>query len=189
MISRTTLFYITPSISLHMSWLQLWQALYFFLPAYVANMTPVLVRKAPFLNRPIQEKLFGAHKTWRGLVLGTLAGTMVFWLQQIAYRQGFTELAFLDYAHISLAYGLLLSGGALLGDIIKSYYKRKENIPPGKSWIPWDQLDFVVGGIVGASFLYAPPFGMAMVLLIVSPLLHLVVNYLGYLLHLKPNKW
>ena len=172
-----------------MDWLFIFQCLYYFLPAYVANMTPVFVRKLPFLHHPIWSRKLGPHKTWRGLLLGTLAGTIVFGLQRQAYLMGFTSLALLDYADFSLGYGISMAGGALLGDVIKSYYKRKAQIPPGKSWIPWDQLDFVLGGIAGVAFLYAMNITVVLILVLASPALHVLVNYLGYLLGMKENKW
>src|SRR3989442_11408209 len=54
------------------------QALWFFLPAYVANpMAVVFGGGTPIdFGRTLRdgERLFGDGKTWRGLVGGTLAG-------------------------------------------------------------------------------------------------------------------
>ncbi|MEK6901094.1 MAG: CDP-archaeol synthase [Nanoarchaeota archaeon] len=165
------------------------KALYFFLPAYIANMAPVLVKKVPFLNRPVHEKRFGSHKTWRGLVAAVLAGGLVFWLQKIAYTMGFRSLAVIDYHDFSVLLGFLLGAGAILGDLVKSYYKRKGGIKPGHSWIPFDQLDFVIGGIIGSFFLYVPPASIVLVLLIVSPVLHALFHYMGYLLKMNEKRW
>ena len=35
--------------------------------------------------------------------------------------------------------------GALIGDIIESFFKRRVGIERGKNWIPFDQLDFILG--------------------------------------------
>src|SRR5687768_4272859 len=60
-------------------------ALLLFLPAYVANMSPVLVAKlVPGWKAPIDggrlgkdgKRLLGPGKTWRGLVGGTLLGAV-----------------------------------------------------------------------------------------------------------------
>ena len=165
------------------------KSLYFFLPAYLANMTPNLVRKIPFLGKPIWEAKLGSHKTWRGLVAGTLMGGIVFLLQQVAYAYGFTSIALIDYTGFSPLFGFFMGFGALFGDIIKSYYKRKVQIAPGQSWIPWDQLDFIFGGIIIGWLFYVPSIEVVVVLLIVSPFLHLAANYVGYLLHINPNRW
>ena len=44
--------------------------------------------------------------------------------------------------------GLLLGSGALIGDAVKSFFKRKEGIKPGNRFIPWDQLDYSIGSLV-----------------------------------------
>lgn len=165
------------------------KSLYFFLPAYIANMSPVLFKWVPILNKPIHEKKLGKNKTWRGLVIAALIGTLVFWLQKIAYQRGFTKLALIDYTGFSILLGFLLGTGALIGDLVESYYKRKAGIAPGKPWIPWDQLDFVIGGIVLSFFVYVPPISVVLVLLIFSPLLHIIFNYLGYWLKINKSKW
>src|SRR5207244_4565349 len=57
------------------------QALWFFLPAYVANpMAVVFGGGTPIdFGRTLRdgERLFGDGKTWRGLVGGTLAGALL----------------------------------------------------------------------------------------------------------------
>lgn len=164
------------------------QSLYFFLPAYFANMSPVLFRWIPWLNKPIHERLLGAHKTWRGIVLATIIGTLIFATQKYAYTKGFTSLALIDYSGFSILLGTLLGFGAILGDAFKSYYKRKQHIEPGHPWMPWDQLDFVIGGLLLSMLMYVPSAEVALILLITSPLLHIVVNYIGYKLGINKSK-
>lgn len=165
------------------------KSLYFFLPAYVANMAPVLFKKLPWLDIPVSSRYFGNHKTWRGMVTASLMGLLVFWLQQVLYQQGFDELAFIVYTDFSIFLGLFLGLGAILGDLLKSYFKRKVGLEPGKSWFPWDQLDFVIGGIAFSCLLYVPAAEVVVVLFIVSPLLHIIINHLGYLLGMRKEKW
>tara|TARA_Y100000310_G_C20096857_1_gene540881 strand:+ start:32 stop:550 length:519 start_codon:yes stop_codon:yes gene_type:complete len=165
------------------------KALYFFLPAYFANMSPVLFKWIPILDKPVWEKKFGKNKTWRGIVVAILIGGLIFWLQKLAFLQGFRSIALIDYADFSILLGFLLGAGAILGDLVKSYYKRKAGIKPGKSWVGFDQLDFVIGGVVMAFFLYVPPANILLVLLLASPLLHVFFNYLGYLLKINKSKF
>ncbi len=164
----------------------LFKSLYFFLPAYIANMSPVLFRKIPFLEKPISEKYFGSHKTWRGLIVAVIMGIIIFGLQKIAYTLGFTQLALIDYSDYSLLVGLFLGAGAILGDLVKSYYKRKAEIPPGDPWVPFDQIDFAVGGLIGVCFVFVPPAEVALIILVASPLLHFIINFIGF--YLKINK-
>jgi hypothetical protein len=69
-------------------------ALWFFLPAAVANMIPIFVAKWPYVrnwNAPIDcgltfrgKRVLGSHKTWRGLAAGIILATLALWLQQLA---------------------------------------------------------------------------------------------------------
>lgn len=165
------------------------KSLYFFLPAYIANMSPVLSQRIPLLNKPVWEKYFGKNKTWRGVLAATLIGGLVFFLQKVAYVYGFRSWALIDYSDFSVLLGFLLGAGAIVGDLVESYYKRKAKIKPGDSWIPFDQLDFVIGGIIFSFFVYVPPAEVVLVLLLASPALHFLFNYLGYLLGINEQKW
>jgi CDP-2,3-bis-(O-geranylgeranyl)-sn-glycerol synthase len=165
------------------------KSLYFFLPAYLANMSPVLFRWLPFFDKPLHSGWFGAHKTWRGLFLGAVVGILVFLLQQYAYVQGFTGLALIDYGGFSWVFGGVLGLGALLGDLTESFFKRRKGIAAGKSWIPWDQLDFVLGGIIFGGIFYVPAAEVMLLLILISPPLHFAVNYLGYLMGIRKSKW
>ncbi len=165
------------------------QALYFFLPAYFANMAPVIFQKLPFLTSPLSEKHFGKNKTWRGILTAIFFGTFIFYLQQIAYTNSFTSLALIDYNGFSLWLGICMSTGAILGDLIKSYYKRKVDIAPGKPWWGWDQLDFVIGGLLGSMLVYVPTISVVLILVILSPLLHILVNLIAYALKIRETKF
>ncbi len=165
------------------------ESLYFFLPGYFANMAPVLLRWIPYGGKPIHEKLFGGHKTWRGLFAAVLVGGLVFWLQQVLYAQGFQKWALIDYADFSPWFGFLQGAGVILGDLVKSYYKRKQGIRPGQPWWGWDQLDFVIGGIAAGFVLYVPPAEIVLVLVVLSPILHLLANNVGYLLKIKESRF
>jgi CDP-2,3-bis-(O-geranylgeranyl)-sn-glycerol synthase len=143
------------------------QILYFFLPAYLANMTPVLMR--PWLHAlavPIDggrsfrgKRLLGDHKTWRGLLAGTVMGMIAYELQRFASEGGFaSDLVLIDYAAHPLLPGLLMGLGTGLGDSVKSFFKRRMDIEPVESWPVFDQLDFFVGAYLFVAPISAPPF-------------------------------
>jgi len=170
-------------------WMLVLTAVYFFLPAYAANMAPELVKWIPW-KTPIWKKKLGNHKTWKGLIVGTLMGGVVFLLQKWLFQFGiFYKISLIDYADFSIMLGLLLGLGALIGDSIESYYKRKRKIKPGESWMPWDQLDFVIGGVVLGWLVYIPKIEIVLVLLIVSPFLHAGASRVGYWLKIKKTKF
>ena len=165
------------------------KSLYFFLPAYLGNMIPVFLMKIPFLKQPVWEKRLGKNKTWRGVIGAILIGVVVFALQKYAYQQGFTSWALIDYNGFSVLLGALLGAGAIIGDLVESYFKRKRGINPGEKWLFWDQLDFVFGGLIFSCLLYVPPAEVVLILIILSPLLHVFFNHLGYYLKIRKAKW
>jgi CDP-2,3-bis-(O-geranylgeranyl)-sn-glycerol synthase len=172
------------------------QTLWFFVPAYLANMAPVLVQgHFPGLDRPLDggrmlwgERLLGAHKTWRGLVAGTVVGLGVFAGQRLLYDAGWLRaLAPIDYGDTSLALGLLLGLGTGVGDAVKSLFKRRLAIAPGEPWVCFDQLDFMVGACVFALPFYAPPMLAFLLCLPIVVTGSIVVTILGYELGLKES--
>jgi len=170
-----------------MSELEVLQALYFFLPAYVANMTPVLVKKLELFNWPINKIALGSHKTWRGIIFGVGAAIFVAYCQA-RYVPWLPNLSIAPYEQW-LGLGLLLGLGALAGDSVKSYFKRKKGIKPGGRWIPWDQIDYVIGGLALTYFVFFPGIKAAITLIVVSFFLHYLVSWMGYDFGLRRNPW
>jgi CDP-2,3-bis-(O-geranylgeranyl)-sn-glycerol synthase len=138
--------------------------LWFFLPAGLGNATPIVAAKLPPLaawSFPLDgyatfrgKRIFGEHKTVRGLLSGLLVGIATAGLQVRLYRScpRLRQVIPLDYTAIHpLLFGALASLGALSGDALKSFFKRQVGIPPGESWIPFDQVDDVLGGIAGTA--------------------------------------
>ncbi|MBR9677068.1 CDP-archaeol synthase [Candidatus Woesearchaeota archaeon] len=175
------------------------KALYFFLPAYFANMAPVLFKnKFLFLKKPIDNNLqfkgkplFGSHKTWRGLIVGIMLGWFVFWLQRLFYADYalFRNISLFDYSTAPITLGLLLAFGALFGDLVESLVKRRISIAAGKPWYCFDQLDYVIGGLLLSLIVYTPPFSAIITILLFSPLLTVLVNYSAYYLKIRKTKW
>lgn len=162
-----------------------------FFPAGISNMAPLIANKIPGYNRWNATmdfgksfrgiRIFGDHKTWRGFVAGTFAGTFLGTLMYIAIAESRgVEITLPEYAALACA----LSAGALVGDAVKSFFKRRSNVPSGKSWFPFDQLDYIVGALV-----FALPFGLPPLLAVtVVPVFfagHLLSTYLGYLFKFK----
>ncbi len=169
------------------------------LPAYFANMAPVFATKIfgknlalPLdFNLKLQGKeILGKNKTWRGLAAAIFVGIITIYLQKYIYQIGlFKSLSILDYSQINLPfYGFLFSFGVILGDAVKSFFKRRRRIKPGEQWFPWDQLDFL-GGLVLISFVYMPSYWILFSIVIISPLLPIFTNWLGYILKIKKVPW
>lgn len=169
-------------------------SIYLIFPAYVANMCPVLFAKIPFLNIlniPIHKKLFGSHKTYLGLISGYIGALLTLALQQYLTSQNLlTDFALLDYPQINIfLFAFLFGIGAITGDVIKSFFKRRLNIAPGRPWFPFDQLDFIIGTYLFLLPVYIIPWQNLLTILILTPLLHFLANLTGYLLGLKKVWW
>ncbi len=168
-----------------MSGERLLQLAYLLAPAYFANMAPPLMRYWPGWNRPICERWFGAHKTVVGFAFGVGAALAVTFLQS-RLRWAGIELAD-SRRWVSL--GLLLGGGALGGDALKSFCKRRLGRPPGSRWLPFDQLDFVLGALIAVWHRCPLGFVDLAVVLAASFAGHLAVSRLAYWLGVKDVPW
>jgi CDP-2,3-bis-(O-geranylgeranyl)-sn-glycerol synthase len=172
-------------------------ALWAMLPAYVPNNAAVLAGG----GRPIDggrtmgdSRLLGDGKTWRGTAAGTAAGTLVA-LALTALEPTVSELVGHTLPSFPFLAGLGLALGAMLGDIAASFLKRRSGRERGAAFPGLDQLDFVVGALVCA-FLLAPGWFTAtftlpvlVVVVVATPILHVVTNAIAYLLGLKNEPW
>lgn len=176
-----------------MSYLALFGKLvWFFLPIGFANMAPIFFKHSlTTLGRPIHEKWFGAHKTWRGLLVATVTGGIIFIIQAqlAAYWQIFQDISPYSYTSFPLWFGFLFGGAAILGDLIKSYCKRRFKIPAGDAWFPFDQIDFLLGGLAVLLLYVYIPISHWVIVLGAGMIIHVLTNQLGYRLHLKEHPW
>ncbi len=123
------------------------------------------------------ERIFGDHKTIRGLLSGLIVGSVV----------GIFE-SFLSASNMAIM-AALASAGALLGDLGGAFIKRRMRIKPGQPLPGVDQLDFVFGAVLLVSLIYTPTPGTLLILFCVTPPIHLFANISAYKLGLKSNYW
>lgn len=171
--------------------------LYFMLPAYIANMTPVFMRGYKFLDKPIDgnrkingKEILGKNKTWRGLIFAVLAAGFVGLFQFYLYPI-MPSFGLIDYGNAKIVFlaALLLGFGAILGDLVESFFKRRIGIPSGKPWILFDQMDFVIGALLLVLIVFIPSLEAAIVIIIISPILHVLANLVGYYLKIRSSKF
>jgi len=172
-------------------------ALWAMLPAYVPNNAAVLAGG----GRPIDggrtwsgRRVLGDGKTWRGTIFGTLTG--------VALAIGLTELQptasdalGVTLPEFPLGAAVGLAFGAMVGDIAASFLKRRTGRERGAVFPVVDQLDFVAGALLCA-LLLAPDWFLATftlpvlaVVLVATPILHVLTNGIAYLLGLKNEPW
>ena len=178
----------------------IWLALWFFVPAGLANVMPVFANKIPLLkdwNTPLDfglswrdKRLLGENKRWRGIISGVVLAVIVIGLQRLWFEHSawIQSISYVNYRdNLIWLLGALLGMGALLGDAVESFFKRRASVPPGKSWFPFDQLDYIIGGLLLAAIVVRLTFFEYLWILIVWFAMHLLVNYIGFLLHLKDH--
>jgi CDP-2,3-bis-(O-geranylgeranyl)-sn-glycerol synthase len=156
------------------------ESLKLIFPAYCANAAPVLAGGGLPLdfgkNFVDGRRVFGKNKTFRGFFFGLAIGMLV----------GLTENFLFGYP---LLFSVLSPLGALMGDLAGAFLKRRLDIAPGGVLPIVDQIDFVVGAIVFSLPLSIISLELAIAMLIITPPIHLLTNFLAYKLKLKSNPW
>ncbi len=163
-------------------------AILFFLPAGVSNMSPILANHIPVLknwNTPLDlgkkhrgKRILGDNKRIRGIIFGTIMGGLS---AVIISKLNANTVVTLGPFWV----GCLLGFGALAGDAVESYFKRLRGIAPGASWFPFDQIDFIVGGLLFVIPFVNIPLWVVATIFVVYFGSHIIVVYIAYLLGLK----
>ena len=173
------------------------QCVYFILPAYFANMAPVIVKDIfKKLAVPLDfgktlgnKPIFGEHKTFRGLIFGVLFAIILTYMQYLLYKNNiFTDFAIVDYSNWLLL-GFLLGLGSMIGDLAKSFLKRRLGYEPGKPFIPFDQTDFIIGALAFTYPIAKLSFYKMLLIWTVSFVLHIIINHIAFYTGIRKEKW
>lgn len=157
--------------------LALWQ----FLPAWFANSCPLAVSKLipeklriPIdlgLRFPDGNRLLGDGKTVPGFIAGVAAGLIVGLLQGNALL------------------GALLGLGAMSGDTLGSFVRRRMGLPRGADVPILNQLDFVAGAL----FLSYPARAWSLpeiaVICVLTVPVHRITNWAAHKMGIKGEPW
>jgi CDP-2,3-bis-(O-geranylgeranyl)-sn-glycerol synthase len=146
----------------------------------VANAAPLVLGG----GRPLDggrnfldgERILGDHKTIRGFFAGILGGSLI----------GLAETPFDSRLLLG---GLLIGLGTVLGDLLGAFLKRRAGIKPGRPLPIVDQLDFVFGGLLLAQLVFPMYWQSILIVVVVTPPIHLGTNYGAYLLGIKKTRW
>ncbi len=168
--------------------------IWFILPAYFSNATPAYFHKKFRKLHPVDfnrnffdgRPILGAGKTIEGLLTGIFFG-MLSGIVQILLQNIFAIDFLLVRMNLTLA--LLLSVGALLGDMVASFFKRRLGFERGAETPLLDTLDFLIGALLLSSFVVELTFPMYLFLFIITPLVHRIANVIAYRKGMKDVPW
>ena len=180
------------------------EGVWLIFPAYIANSSAVLFGHGTPVDfgRKMKDgrRIFGSGKTWYGLLGGTLAG--------VAFGFGQILGSSIQYPNHHWGYGpspnayiiaVLIPLGALLGDLLGSFIKRRSGLERGES-IPFlDIYDLFIGVIILLfvfeffwfydTFLDGIRIIALITIIILTPILHRLTNIIGYKLGKKKEPW
>lgn len=175
----------------------LMQVVWFLVPAGMANLVPPIAAKLlPRWQTPMDfgvhlrgRQLFGSHKTVRGLVTGVMLGSVIHQIQVLAaLRYEWLWNLAIDPAFYQRWWlGAWLGFTALSGDAIKSLFKRQAGIDPGKPWLPWDKIDWIIGTLAGTWFLFDYPIAFVFASLMAGLVLSFAGRLVGYWLNINSS--
>lgn len=160
------------------------QLLWLMLPAYVANMAPPFVKYWPWWNRPIDERRLGGHKTVVGFAFGVVAALLAAFVQS---RIDWAWSLARDVPWPSL--GIRLGIGAMAGDSVKSWFKRRVGIAPGHPWIPADQMDYLVGALLLVWPVVPLAWSDVLLLATVGFVGHFIITRIGFWLGVRDVRY
>lgn len=174
-----------------MSPIIVFNAIWLMLPAYITNVSAAFFGGKIPIDSGIywgKNRLLGDGKTYEGLFKGICCGFLCGIIQQLFFHSfGLFPLFLLSL--------FCLSAGAMLGDILGSLVKRRLGLKRGAPLPIVDQLDFVAGGwlllVLFARDWFIESFTaeITITVIIITPLLHLLTNFIGFKLGRKDVPW
>jgi CDP-2,3-bis-(O-geranylgeranyl)-sn-glycerol synthase len=146
------------------------------------------------------RRILGTSKTWSGFLFGTLFampfGLFMAWLYLIAPPSLQVVPTFGPSVLGAVPVVLLLGGGALVGDALGSFVKRRLDRASGARTLLLDQLPFVLVPVVLGLLFFPATFVPAfwnwegVIWLAIFTLgFHAAFNWIGYMLGLKKVPW
>jgi CDP-2,3-bis-(O-geranylgeranyl)-sn-glycerol synthase len=173
--------------------------LYVALPAFVANMAPVLATRLGILQSlatPIDRgrmwrgnPLLGKNKTWRGILAAVIGSVAVTILQYVAFPPTYAASLVYESVGAAIIFGIWVAVLVLVGDALGSVIKRQLGYESGTPCIPLDQIDYIIVFIVGTTpFIHWTAIG-AVTLVGVTFFLNLGTNALAYVTRIKNTYW
>ncbi len=117
------------------------------------------------------KRILGDGKTVEGFLMGVTVGSFVGFLLGDVF------------------FGFLSGLGAMTGDALGSFVKRRLGLKRGEFFYPWDQIDFLIGAYLFLAPFYHINIYHALIILALTPVVHLLANVIAYALKIKKEPW
>jgi CDP-2,3-bis-(O-geranylgeranyl)-sn-glycerol synthase len=158
---------------------QVFSAIWLIVPAYLANGGALVVGG----GRPLDvgrnfldgRRILGDGVTVRGTLGGIAIGLLTGLIQGMASSDTYS----------GAVVGLALGTGAMVGDSFGSFVKRRLGVGRGRPAPGLDQLGFLVFALAFAAAVTEVSFTTLVILLVLTPTLHLCTNAIAYQLGMK----
>lgn len=142
------------------------------------------------------KRVFGDNKTVRGLLVMVFGAVIGMNIQTLLYSSSwFRRISLFDYGQVEpFSAGAALGFGFILAELPNSFFKRQCGIAPGANGtgaLFWffsllDQIDSIVGCLIAAALTFwVPDCNAVLWILAVGVILHMAVNGVFVLVHVK----
>jgi CDP-2,3-bis-(O-geranylgeranyl)-sn-glycerol synthase len=167
--------------------------LVFLSPAYAANASPLFLSGLLKKLHPLDlnkkffdgQRILGDGKTIEGTAFGFLVGIIYFSIFLFVDKS-------LNILHLYHSYleGLLIVSGAMIGDIIGSFVKRRLKMKQGDMLPVFDQVGFVIFAYVFYLFVFPPPLnlppmGFIVYVSLITFFVHILTNLAAFKFGIK----
>lgn len=163
-----------------------------FIPLIITNVLHMVVVKRDYfayLCHPINQKLFGKNKTYRGVFFVTTINAIIYYL--------LFQLKLIEAVSVSIPQyyiGALLGLAYVLAELPNSFIKRRLKVAAGESatrnrviFMLMDKMDSSLAVSICYSFLFDINFLGFITLFLTAFSLHLSISYLLTLIKIKKS--
>lgn len=172
-------------------------AVWLMLPAYITNSSAAFFGGTHPIDRGRywgKSRVLGDGKTYEGFLKGILCGLVVGIVQNL-FAGDYLDLPSFGTIPFFFVPLICLSAGAMLGDLLGSLVKRRVGLKRGAPLPLVDQLDFVAGAwlllllFAREWFIESFSLDILIVVILITPLLHVLANLIGFKIGKKQVPW
>ncbi len=166
----------------------LWPLLYIS-PAYAANSTPLFIGNIIKGKKPLDlglrfrdgRRILGDGKTFEGTIAGFFVGLIYF----LTFYYLDKKLSILNL-YINELEGLTLIVGAIIGDLLGSFLKRRLGVERGEMLPVFDQTGFLIFAILIRSIFFGVvSYDLVLYLFVMTFLIHMLTNLAAHRMGIK----